>query len=97
MSDEFTVPLCAIHHHHIHTTSKEREWWQERNVDPLKIAYALWQQSREKQGVPTQPGSTEEFLAKLEQPEIDARMLRQEARLPMNSHVPTGTDHPDAA
>jgi hypothetical protein len=49
VSDEFTVPLCAIHHHHIHTTGKEREWWQERNVDPLKIANALWQQSRERE------------------------------------------------
>jgi hypothetical protein len=27
VSDEFTVPLCAIHHHHIHTTGKEQEWW----------------------------------------------------------------------
>ena len=38
VSDEFTVPLCATHHHHIHTTGKEQEWWQERNFDPLKIA-----------------------------------------------------------
>ena len=48
VSDEFTVPLCAIHHHYIHTTGKEREWWQERNIDPLKIASSLWQQSRER-------------------------------------------------
>jgi hypothetical protein len=48
VSDEFTVPLCAIHHHHIHTTGKEREWWQERSIDPLKVARALWQQSRER-------------------------------------------------
>ena len=47
VSDEFTVPLCATHHHHIHTTGKEREWWQERNIDPLKVASTLWQQSRE--------------------------------------------------
>ena len=46
VSDEFTVPLCAIHHHHIHTTGKEREWWQERNIDPLIVAGRLWQQSR---------------------------------------------------
>jgi hypothetical protein len=32
-SYEFTVPLCAIHHQ-IHTTGKEREWWEERNIDP---------------------------------------------------------------
>ena len=41
VSDEFTVPLCAIHHHNIHTTGKEREWWQERNIDPLEIAKAF--------------------------------------------------------
>jgi DNA recombination protein Rad52 len=44
VSDEFTVPLCAIHHHHVHTTGKEQEWWQERNIDPLKVAGDLWQQ-----------------------------------------------------
>jgi hypothetical protein len=46
ISDEFTVPLCAIHHHHIHTTGKEREWWQERNIDPLKVAGELWTKNR---------------------------------------------------
>ena len=45
VSDEFTVPLCAIHHQHIHTTGKEREWWQERNIDPLMVASRLWRQS----------------------------------------------------
>ena len=49
VSDEFTVPLCAIHHHDIHTTGKEKEWWQERNIDPLKVAGGLWQKSREQQ------------------------------------------------
>jgi hypothetical protein len=48
VSDEFTVPLCAIHHHQIHATGKEREWWEERNIDPLIVANSLWQQSRER-------------------------------------------------
>ena len=52
VSDEFTVPLCAIHHHNIHTTGKEREWWEERNIDPLEVANALWQQSREREIIP---------------------------------------------
>jgi Rad52/22 family double-strand break repair protein len=47
VSDEFTVPLCAIHHHNIHTTGREQEWWEERKIDPLAIASRLWQQSRE--------------------------------------------------
>jgi Rad52/22 family double-strand break repair protein len=44
VSDEFTVPLCAIHHTEIHATGDERQWWLERNVDALKIASELWLQ-----------------------------------------------------
>jgi DNA recombination protein Rad52 len=59
VSDEFTVPLCAIHHHQIHTTGKEREWWEERNMDPLKVAMSLWQHSRDRDSVIAEPASTE--------------------------------------
>ena len=45
VSDEFTVPLCATHHQHLHHTTKESDWWRERNIDPLKIARDLWEQS----------------------------------------------------
>jgi hypothetical protein len=30
------------------TTGKEREWWEERNVDPLVVASRLWQESRDR-------------------------------------------------
>jgi DNA recombination protein Rad52 len=46
VSDEFTVPLCAIHHSENHTTGDERRWWQEHHIDPLAIANRLWQESR---------------------------------------------------
>ena len=46
VSDEFTVPLCATHHTQLHNTTKEREWWQERKVDPLMIAVTLWRESQ---------------------------------------------------
>ena len=46
VSDEFTVPLCATHHQQLHNTTKEREWWEERKVDPLIIASALWRESQ---------------------------------------------------
>jgi hypothetical protein len=45
VSDEFTVPLCAIHHSENHSTGDERKWWQKRNVDPLAIARRLWEES----------------------------------------------------
>ena len=60
VSDEFTVPLCATHHHQIHTTGKEREWWHEHNIDPLKTADALWQQSRERDPSPTRADALED-------------------------------------
>ena len=60
VSDEFTVPLCAIHHHHIHTTGKEREWWQKRNIDPLKVANDLWQQTRQRQSSTTKADALQE-------------------------------------
>jgi DNA recombination protein Rad52 len=46
VSDEFTVPLCASHHQQLHNTTMEREWWQERKVDPLIAAANLWRESR---------------------------------------------------
>jgi hypothetical protein len=45
VSDEFTVPLCAIHHSENHSTGDERKWWQERKIDPLGIAHELWRAS----------------------------------------------------
>ena len=59
VSDEFTVPLCAIHHHQIHTTGKEREWWQERNIDPLKVASRLWELSRQRYASTVEPAHPE--------------------------------------
>ena len=48
VSDEFAVPLCATHHHQLHNTTKEREWWQERKIDPLMIANTLWRESQKR-------------------------------------------------
>ena len=42
VSDEFTVPLCAIHHMENHATGDERQWWEEHKIDPLLAAESLW-------------------------------------------------------
>jgi hypothetical protein len=41
-SDEFTVPLCRLHHNQNHQTGDEAEWWKGRNIDPLPTASKLW-------------------------------------------------------
>jgi hypothetical protein len=46
VSDEFTVPVCRIHHRELHRSGDEAAWWQKLNIDPLPVALRLWQQSR---------------------------------------------------
>ena len=53
VSDEYVVPLCALHHNDLHRAGAEREWWRERGLDPLPVALELWQKSR--QGGGTNP------------------------------------------
>jgi hypothetical protein len=45
-SDEFTVPLCRIHHREVHRVGNEAAWWNKVGVDPTFVAAALWAQTR---------------------------------------------------
>jgi ERF superfamily len=45
VSDEFTVPLCRVHHRELHRCGDEAEWWNRSGIDPLAIASAMWAQS----------------------------------------------------
>jgi hypothetical protein len=45
VSDEFTVPLCHVHHRELHRQGDERAWWARFNIDPMPLAYRLWQQT----------------------------------------------------
>jgi len=51
VSDEFTVPLCATHHHELHMRGNEKEWWTEKQIEPLSVADELWKENS------TQPGT----------------------------------------
>ncbi len=46
VSDEFTVPLCRIHHRLLHRVGNEAAWWQDAKIDPVIIAHRLWQHGR---------------------------------------------------
>jgi hypothetical protein len=45
-SDEFTVPLCRIHHRLVHRVGNEAAWWQDAGIDPIMVAQSLWKRSR---------------------------------------------------
>lgn len=46
VSDEFTVPLCRLHHRELHGYGDERIWWQQLSVDPMPMAQRLWLRTR---------------------------------------------------
>ena len=46
VSDEYTVPLCSMHHRLLHQTGNEIAWWEYQQIDPLPVAAELWRQSR---------------------------------------------------
>jgi hypothetical protein len=46
VSDEFTVPVCRVHHRELHRHGNEAAWWRSAKIEPLPVAYRLWQHSR---------------------------------------------------
>jgi hypothetical protein len=43
--DQFTVPLCRLHHRELHDKGDEEAWWKGWNVDPMDEAERLWAMS----------------------------------------------------
>ena len=48
VSDEFTVPLCRLHHRELHRSRNEPLWWKTARSDPIQIARELWEATRPK-------------------------------------------------
>jgi hypothetical protein len=46
VSDEFTVPLCRVHHRDNHSSGDEVAWWERRAIDPLATSRMLWISTR---------------------------------------------------
>jgi hypothetical protein len=46
VSDEYTVPLCRLHHRELHRYGDEASWWTAVRIDPLPVALELWKRSQ---------------------------------------------------
>jgi hypothetical protein len=46
VSDEFTVPLCRVHHRDNHSSGDEVVWWERRAIDPVATSRMLWVSTR---------------------------------------------------
>ena len=44
VSDEWTVPLCPLHHRSLHDAGVEEEWWHAKGIDAKGEAETLWRQ-----------------------------------------------------
>jgi hypothetical protein len=49
-SDEFSIPLCRIHHRLVHRVGNEAAWWKEAGIDPIAVARKLWGRTRRAEG-----------------------------------------------
>jgi hypothetical protein len=45
VSDEYTVPVCRLHHRELHRYGDEASWWAGVNIDPVAPALELWRRS----------------------------------------------------
>ena len=45
VSDEYTIPVCRLHHRELHRYGDEASWWAAINVDPIPVAFELWRRS----------------------------------------------------
>ena len=46
VSDEFTVPLCRVHHRDVHSFGDEVAWWERRAIDAVATSRMLWVSTR---------------------------------------------------
>jgi hypothetical protein len=55
VSDEYTIPVCRLHHRELHNYGDEASWWAGVSIDPLPIALELWSRSRSPNSSDTLP------------------------------------------
>jgi hypothetical protein len=67
VSDEYTVPVCRLHHRDLHSYGDEASWWAGVGIDPLTIALELWRRSRLTYSLAA-TGSEPEFWGEVQHP-----------------------------
>ncbi len=48
VGDQWTIPLCFLHHHYLHTCGlSERKFWEKIEIDPLNVAKTFYKHKDE--------------------------------------------------
>ena len=74
VSDEFSVPLCRIHHRLVHRVGNEAAWWKEAGIDPVDVARKLWgrtlqAEGRQQASAPNEPAPSSNEQDRTSQPD----------------------------
>jgi hypothetical protein len=97
VSDEFTVPLCRLHHRELHRSRNELLWWKKARIDPIRIARGLWEATRPK-AAPPQPADKLPTPSALpaSPPSTDGTSPQRSAakRAPATRDASAGASHP---
>src|SRR5258707_11458024 len=89
VSDEFTVPVCRIHHRELHRHGDELVWWGKFYIDPLPVAVRLWQHTRlnGNELAPSENITSSQAAQKLDMSVHDRAGTNDEARADVESAV----------
>jgi hypothetical protein len=79
VSDEFTVPLCRLHHREVHRARNEADWWSRLGIDALATALKFWKMTRST-NEPAPPATPEPIPAGLPTDGAAAEKVRAERR-----------------
>jgi hypothetical protein len=60
VSDEYTVPVCRLHHRELHDYGDEASWWAAASIDPLPIVLELWRRSHTQLQESTDPNCSDD-------------------------------------
>ena len=91
VSDEFTAPLCRLHHRELHRSRNEPLWWKTARIDPIQIARELWEATRPKAA--PQPVARDKSQA----PSVSPSLPHSTDETPKRSAANKGGAAPDAA
>ena len=86
VSDEYTVPVCRLHHRELHRYGDEVSWWAGVHVDPVPIALELWQRTHAGLVGTAAAGLNKEGAASPSRGLKKAEPLTTDPTKPMSSH-----------
>jgi hypothetical protein len=93
VSDEFTVPVCRLHHRKLHRHGDEAAWWNGVNIDPVPIAIALWQSTHRDgafRGPPVQVATGEDISPSGSSPRLVDQSASGRDQHPSRSNLKQG-------